>query len=46
LTLGIPFYGDGFGNPAKPFQACTAPERYVANMDDTDDTNPKIHPVK
>ena len=36
--------GDGFGNPAKPFQACTAPEGYVANMDDTDDTNAKVHP--
>ena len=36
--------GDGFGNPAKPFQACTAPEGYVANMDDNDDTNAKVHP--
>jgi hypothetical protein len=38
--------GDGFGNPAKPFQACTAPEGYVANMDDTDDSNPKVHVKK
>jgi chitinase len=38
--------GDGFGNPAKPFQACSAPQGYVSNKDDTDDTNPKIHPVK
>jgi chitinase len=30
---------DGFGNPAKPFQACTAPEGYVPNKDDADDTN-------
>jgi len=35
--------GDGFGNMAKPFQACSAPEGYVANMDDKDDTNPKKH---
>jgi hypothetical protein len=26
-----------------PFQACSAPEGYVANMDDKDDTNPKKH---
>jgi chitinase len=38
--------GDGFGNLAKPFQACTAPQGYVSNKDDADDTNPKIHPVK
>jgi chitinase len=36
--------GDGCGNMAKPFQANTAPEGYVANMKDTDDSNPKIHP--
>jgi hypothetical protein len=36
--------GDGFGNPAKPFQANTAPEGYVPNKDDTDDTNVKVHP--
>lgn len=38
--------GDGFGNPAKPFQACVAPEGYVASMDDADDTNPKVYPKK
>jgi chitinase len=38
--------GDGFGNPAEPFQACSAPQGYVSNKDDSDDTNPKIHPVK
>ena len=38
--------GDGFGNPAKPFQACAAPPGYVSNKEDTDDTNPKIHPLK
>ena len=36
--------GDGFGNPAKPFQACAAPQGYVSNKDDADDTNPKVHP--
>ncbi len=36
--------GDGFGDMAKPYQALTAPEGYVANMDDKDDTNPKVHP--
>jgi chitinase len=35
--------GDGFGNLAKPFQACSAPEGYVSNRDDSDDTNPGIH---
>ena len=35
--------GDGYGNMAKPFQACSAPEGYVVNMDDKDDTNPKKH---
>ncbi|MBI5010040.1 MAG: glycoside hydrolase [Bacteroidia bacterium] len=35
--------GDGYGNMSKPFQACSAPEGYVANMDDKDDTNPKKH---
>ncbi len=35
--------GDGFGNMAKPFQACEAPEGYVANMNDKDDMNAKVH---
>jgi chitinase len=34
--------GDGSGNAAKPVQACTAPEGYVANMGDKDDSNPKV----
>jgi chitinase len=38
--------GDGFGNPAKPFQACTAPQGYVANKDDADDSNSKVHLLK
>jgi GH18 family chitinase len=36
--------GDGFGNPAKPFQATEAPQGYVTNRDDIDDTNKKVHP--
>ena len=36
--------GDGFGNITKPFQACVAPEGYVPNRDDADDTNAKVHP--
>lgn len=36
--------GDGFGNITKPFQACSAPEGYVTNMDDKDDTNANVHP--
>jgi len=36
--------GDGFGNMTKPFQACSAPEGYVTNMDDKDDANAKVHP--
>lgn len=35
---------DGFGNLTKPFQACVAPEGYVSNKDDADDSNAKIHP--
>ena len=30
--------GDGLGDPNKPFQACEAPEGYVENRDDTNDT--------
>lgn len=36
--------GDGFGNLTKPFQACVAPEGYVSNKDDADDSNAKVHP--
>ncbi len=36
--------GDGFGNMAKPIQACSAPEGYVVNMKDPDDANPGIRP--
>jgi len=36
--------GDGYGSMAKPFQACAAPEGYVANMEDSNDSDPKIYP--
>jgi len=36
--------GDGFGNLIKPIEACQAPEGYVSNSADTDDSNAKIHP--
>ncbi len=35
--------GDGYGNFAKPFQACTVPTGYVSNRDDADDTNARKH---
>jgi chitinase len=38
--------GDGFGNPARPFQAVAAPEGYVSNRDDSDDSNAKAGPLK
>jgi hypothetical protein len=44
----ITFYrdedGDGFGDIARPFQACIAPQGYVTNMNDMDDKNAKVHP--
>lgn len=33
--------GDGFGDLTKPVQACSAPEGYVDNRDDCDDSNPE-----
>lgn len=35
--------GDGYGNLAKPYQACTCPEGYVTNRNDPDDSNAKTH---
>lgn len=35
---------DGFGDPAKPFQACVAPKGYVNNRADCDDDDANIHP--
>ena len=34
--------GDGFGDINKPIQGCSAPEGYVSNRDDCDDSNAKI----
>lgn len=36
--------GDGYGDLAKPLQACVPPQGYVANKEDCDDTNAAIHP--
>lgn len=36
--------GDGFGNLAKPFHACVAPEGYVSNSLDENDMDQAIHP--
>ncbi|MFC2126138.1 glycosyl hydrolase family 18 protein [Bacteroidota bacterium] len=36
--------GDGFGDLAKPFHACEAPEGYVSNSDDVDDSDAASHP--
>jgi N-acetylneuraminic acid mutarotase len=36
--------GDGFGNPADSVSACTAPDGYVADGTDCDDSSPSIHP--
>jgi len=36
--------GDGFGQLAKPFQACAAPAGYVANSRDPNDADAKVHP--
>jgi chitinase len=36
--------GDGFGQLAKPFQACAAPAGYVPDNRDPNDADAKIHP--
>ena len=36
--------GDGYGDAASSTTACTAPEGYVENADDCDDTNADINP--
>jgi hypothetical protein len=36
--------GDGFGDPATGVPACNAPEDYVDNGDDCDDTDPDVSP--
>ncbi len=36
--------GDGFGDPMNSVESCMAPDGYVANDTDCDDTNEEIHP--
>ena len=36
--------GDGYGDLKRPYQACEAPEGYVENRDDPDDTDPEVKP--
>lgn len=36
--------GDGYGDPAIPYEACEAPPNYVDNNTDCDDTNPDLNP--
>ena len=36
--------GDGFGDAANPFQACTAPVGYVLDDTDCDDSNNTVYP--
>ena len=35
--------GDSYGDPAELVEACAAPEGYVENMDDCDDTNDTVY---
>ncbi len=35
--------GDGFGAISKPYHACEAPKGYVANSDDKDDLDRRVH---
>lgn len=36
--------GDGYGDMAKPIQACVVPDGYVPNSEDTNDKDAEIHP--
>ena len=45
-TFYIDYDGDGFGTDTEYFTLtdCDAPDGYVSNADDCDDTNPMVHP--
>lgn len=43
-TYFADFDGDGFGEIAKPMQACSPPRGYVNNHQDCDDAHENIHP--
>ncbi|MCK6518196.1 putative metal-binding motif-containing protein [Myxococcota bacterium] len=36
--------GDGYGDPASPFEGCTPPARYVNRGEDCDDADPNLNP--
>jgi hypothetical protein len=36
--------GDGYGDPAGPYEACEAPRDYVENADDCDDVDGSVYP--
>jgi hypothetical protein len=36
--------GDGYGDPASPFEGCTPPARYVNRGEDCDDADPNMNP--
>ena len=36
--------GDGYGDPASPFEGCTPPARYANRAEDCDDTDPNLNP--
>jgi hypothetical protein len=36
--------GDGYGDPASPFDGCTPPARYVNRAEDCDDADPNMNP--
>ncbi len=44
ITFYLDFDGDNYGDPNKSTQACTAPENYVEDSTDCDDTNSEINP--
>ena len=51
IDEGLPMYtfyrdadGDSYGDPADTTEACTAPDGYVTDNTDCDDTNPDVNP--
>ena len=44
LTFYLDSDVDGFGNPASTQNACSAPDGYVSNSDDCDDSDAGVNP--